>query len=154
LSSKHGKPPLTVSSSVLVPNLNASKLGGIQAHGFMTGPGRAVSGSASLSGMGVTGPVAATPISALSGACDQSGHNGAYMVINLASGASLEWWNFNGVDASISSLVQVTPESTQDFMVIAQVIKGNTVVTYTASQTYDSGANVCKFTAQAVMTTQ
>jgi hypothetical protein len=150
LSAGHGKPPLTVSNSVRVPNLNASKLGGIPASGFIVGTGKATSGQVTVHGQGATA-IAMTPRSALIGQCDDNGATGADLFLSLGTGASASWWNFNGVDNSSNS-AQVTPESKFDFMVVAQVTEGSTVATYIASQTYDAGSDTCSFTAQLLTT--
>jgi len=150
LSSRSGTPPLTVGSSVRVPNLNASELGGIPASGFMTGSGTAGGDAAKLSGTGEV-VLATGSGSQLVGICDGNSVKGAYLIIQQAGGSAV-WWNFNVVSSSSASTVQVTPESEQDFVVLAQTADGPGVSTYTATQTYDSGADTCSFTAQAVTT--
>jgi hypothetical protein len=152
LSSKHGKPPLTVSNGVQVPQLNASKLGGITSQGFINGTGRASSNEASVTGEASV-VVLTTAIGLLLGQCDQNGMHGAFLEISLPVGASATWWNFNGVSNGSTGNDQVTQQSTQDFMVVVQVTKGKTVSTFTAAQTYNTPADTCKFTAQAVTTT-
>jgi hypothetical protein len=153
LSSAKGKPPLSVSSSVQVPKLNASQLGGIPAGGFITGIGHASSGQESLTGTGSIS-VALTTGSALIGQCD-SGGTGADLFLSLGTGASASWWNYNGVSNSDSS-AQITQLSKSDFVVLAQVADvtadGTAISTYIGSQTYNSGTDTCSFTAQVLTT--
>ena len=150
LSSKDGTPPLTVGNSVQVPKLNASELGGIAANGFVTGPGNATGGTATLNGLGEA-VLAGGASSRLLGVCDGNGVQGAYMFIEQTSGSAV-WWNFNVVSSSSAPNAQVTPESTQDFAVVVQTTDGSAVSTYTATQTYNSGTDTCSFTAQALTT--
>ncbi len=149
LSSARGKPPLTVNSSVEVPRLNASRLGGVPASGFITGTGHASSRQATITGNGVPVLVSGSD-STLFGECDDGG-TGAGLYLVLGSGASASWWNFNGADNSDSSAL-ITPVSRSDLMVVAQVADDGTISTYIASQSYDTGTNTCAFTAQLLTT--
>jgi len=150
LSSRHGTPPLTVGNSVRVPKLNASELGGIAANGFVTGSGAAAGDIAKLTGPGET-VLARGASSVLIGVCDGDNATGALMFIEEASG-SVVWWNFNVVSTSSAQDVTVTPESTSDFVVVAQATDGSAVSTYTAAQTYNSGTDTCSFSAQVLTT--
>jgi hypothetical protein len=151
LSSKPGTPPLTVSNSVQVPQLNASELGGIPATGFMQGTGFADSGNAAITGPGEA-ELASNATSSVSGVCDADSGTGADLEVSLVEAGSIVWWNKDGTSDSGSGFAQVTPESGLDYVVVIQVTQGAAVSTYTASQTYDAGTDTCSFTAQVVTT--
>jgi hypothetical protein len=151
LSSKHGTPPLTVSSSVLVPSLNASELGGIPAARFMQGTGSADSGTVAIVGPGF-GEITAGPGSSITGVCDANSTTGADLVVDLSVAGTIVWWNKDGTSNSDSDSAQITQESQLDYVVVVQVVQGDAVSTYTASQTYNASANQCTFAAQVVVT--
>jgi hypothetical protein len=148
LSAAKGKPPLTVNNSVQVPRLNASRLGGVPASGFITGTGQAKSAHASITGTGNDGLVS-NQGSTLIGQCVSG--TGADLYLSLGTGASASWWNFNGTDNGDTSST-ITQLSKSDFTVVAQVAHGGVISTYIASQTYASGTNTCSFTAQLLTT--
>jgi len=118
----------------------------------VTGPGAAAGTTVQRSGASQS-VLAEGPDSILIGDCDDNGAKGADMLIEQTAGAATVWWNTNVVSSSTASTVQVTPESALDFAVIVQVGHGSRVSTYTATQTYDSGADICSFTAQVLTTT-
>jgi hypothetical protein len=144
LSSASTRPPLTVSNSVQVPNLNASELGGTAATGFMQGSGQVHAGwDQQSSGLAV---ITSTPGSTLIGVC---GPTGGFLRLDHTSG-HVVWWNANGVGSSSASSVQVTPQTTQDLVVVLQATEGVSVSSYTATQTFDPATEICTFTAQVV----
>jgi hypothetical protein len=151
LSSKNGTPPLTVSNSVQVPQLNASELGGIPATGFMQGTGSADSGNAAITGPGEA-EITSNATSSITGVCDANSATGADLEVNLVGGGSIVWWNKDGTANTDSGFAQVTPETDLDYVVVVQVVQGATVATYTTSQTYNAGTDTCSFTAQVVTT--
>jgi hypothetical protein len=148
LSASRGKPPLTVNSSVQVPRLNASRLGGVPASGFITGTGQAESAHANITGTDNDGLVG-NKGSTLTGQCVSG--TGADLFLSLGPGASASWWNYNGTSSGDTSS-NITQLSKSDFTVVAQVADGGVISTYIASQTYASGTNTCSFTAQLLST--
>jgi FlaG/FlaF family flagellin (archaellin) len=177
LSSGASQPPLAVSNSVQVPNLNASeldgksssafltvggtaanstKLGGTPASGYMQGAGSAA--GARMSGtVGHGGTILSSPGATLSGSCDPDGPaSGVQLFIATNSGtnagATATWWNKDGVASDTQFDEAVTPATGTPYMVTVQVDNVNSVSTFFASERYNTSTDTCSFTAQ-VMTT-
>jgi deazaflavin-dependent oxidoreductase (nitroreductase family) len=181
LSSTATTPPLAVSNSVQVPNLNASELdghtsgaflpatgtaanssalGGTPASGYMQGSGDTTGARLTVTGTSST-DLLSSPGATLIANCDVvSAGSGPELVIGsnsgTAAGATALWWNKDGA-ASNTSLVRVpsavTPfGSTTPYVVVVQVDNLTSVSTFTASEWYDSGSDTCHFTAQVVTT--
>jgi hypothetical protein len=161
LSSTRTAPPLTVSNSVQVPNLNASKLGGTLASGYMHGGGDTTGARASLPFGGSTVLLHA-PGANLIGTCSfvvLTG--GATLSIAPANGATSRttalWWNKDGVGINASlhsgpSAVTPASGSTTPYVVVVQVDNGTSVSTFTASERFDLSSLTCHFTGQVVTT--
>jgi hypothetical protein len=182
LSSTSTVPPLKVSNSVQVPNLNASELDGDTSSAFLPANGTAANSSelggspasGYMQGGGdttgarftVTGTTIATlvhrPGADLDFVCDPTGGpSGPALFIagnsGTASGATAVWWNKDGVgsDTSLQSIsAWVTPSggSTTPYVVVVQVDDVTSVSTFTASEGYDPSSDTCHFTGQVVTT--
>jgi hypothetical protein len=184
LSSTSTTPPLKVSNSVLVPNLNASELdgqtasaflpasgtaanaselGGTPASGYMQGGGDTTGARLTLTGFNSFSSFLMSSGATLYGFCDNGGvGNGPSLFIDnnggTVSGATALWWNKDGVasDTSLAGFGSfVTPGSgsaAQPYVVVVQVDNVTSVSTFTASEWYDSGSDICHFTGQVVTT--
>jgi hypothetical protein len=180
LSSDATDPPLAVSNSVLVPNLNASELdgdsssaflptngtaansndlGGIPASGYMRGGGNATGGRVTTTGTG-SAVILAPPGASLLSDCDPSGKgSGAALLIETNSGtnsgASAVWWNKDGVNTAAPVVGNaLTPGlgSTTSYVVTGQVDNITSILTFTATERYNSETDTCSFSAQVVTT--
>jgi hypothetical protein len=185
LSSTATTPPLKVSNSVQVPNLNASELdgqpssaflgatgtaansselGGTPASGYMQGGGDTTGTRLTLTGVELQVPLLDSPGGELSAYCDERGAgsaSGAILTIvhgaSTASGASVLWWNKDGVgqDTSLAATQAVLSPgegSTTPYVIVAQVNNLTSISTFTATESYNSGSDTCSFTAQVVTT--
>jgi hypothetical protein len=161
LSSTATAPPLKVSNSVQVPNLNASELGGIPASGYMQGGGDTTGKRLALTGP-INATLLASPGADLAGICDPGGAGtGAALLIEstsgTGSGTTALWWNQAGVGSNTSlegTFSAVTPGSgsTTPYAVVVQVDNLTSVSTFTATEWYDSTSDTCHFTGQVVTT--
>jgi hypothetical protein len=160
LSSKAGTPPLSVTSTVQVPNLNASLLGGNPASSFVQGGGRVSSAVSTLNNQSTGFIVGTYPDEAfyLDASCDPGG---------LGTGAEILLYNSSTQSASGSEL---SPNGDASFglaggssigvlsgyqgMVTLQVVSGARIMTFTATIFFNPGVpDVCTFTGQVLSNT-
>jgi hypothetical protein len=151
LSSAATAPPLKVSNSVQVPSLNASELGGSPASGFVQGGGTISDGRESL-GVGGIAELASAPGSYILAICN-SGPADNLQLVDSGNAETATWYNTGGVgQAALShddaqSLDGSSPVTT---MIWAQVDTGSSITTYTLTESANSTAGTCYFSAQAV----
>ncbi len=157
LSSSSTAPPLKVSNSVQVPDLNASKLGGLTASGFVQGDGTDVVGRAAL-GAGANRDFLEIGSGIADAFCDVGGTGASLTFSEVDEGnpAQVIWWNKDGTSdiafGGDTQSVQVSPVSEAPYMVVVQMDNGISISTYTLTATYDSTSDSCYFTGQAVAT--
>jgi hypothetical protein len=178
LSSSATTPPLAVSNSVQVPNLNASQLGGqpasaflganataansnqlggIPASGFIQGGGTINAGRGSATGSSGDVAVLSAPGNTLYGACDSGGAGSGTRLTIYGSGQAF-WFNKDGGgQADLSQgghYAFLTPGngSTTPYVVVLQVDTGSNIDTYTATERYNSSTDTCYWSAQVVTT--
>jgi hypothetical protein len=157
LSSKAGTPPLSVNSTVQVPKLNASLLGGSPASSFVQGTGKVATGMYTLNGQSTAFIVGTYPDEAfyLEGSCDPSGSgSGANIYLYDVSSQSATFLGLStntSVGASIaagSNAEVLHPPFGTGFVTI-QVVSGARIMTFTATETFQSGSpDVCSFAGQ------
>jgi hypothetical protein len=149
-------PPLRVSNSSLIPNLNASYVGNIPASGFVQGGGTDVDARVALNG-GSSHNFLETSQAIVDAYCDVAG-TGASLTFSSATGDSAQviWWNKDGASnitfGGHTETVTVSPVSEAPYMVAVQMDTGSSITTYTLTQQYDSVSNSCYFTGQAILT--
>jgi hypothetical protein len=149
-------PPLKVSNSTQVPSLNASKLGGIPASGFLQGGGTDVADRAAL-GDGDNRIFLTTGAATVDAFCDVDG-TGATLTFSDADegNAQVIWWNKDGTSdiafGGDTQSVSVSPVSEEPYVVVVQMDNGTSISTYTLTQQYSSLSDSCYFTGQAVVT--
>jgi hypothetical protein len=160
LSSAAGTPPLSVNSSVQVPKLNASLLGGNPASSFVQGGGRVSSAVSTLNNQSTGFLVGTYPDEAfyLDASCDPGG---------LGTGAEILLYNSSTQSASGSALsTNGNPSfvlaggsgasvlSGDQGMVTLQVVSGARIMTFTATVFFNPGfPDVCTFTGQVLSNT-
>jgi hypothetical protein len=182
LSSTATTPPLKVSNSVQVPNLNASELDGQTASAFLPATGTAansselggtpasgyMTGGGDTTGARVTITLGSSHVllqglgANLLAECNVGifAHGAALFIgpnSGAVSGTTALWWNKDGVGSNTSLQsggTFVTPGngSTTPYVVVVQVDNGSSVSTFTASEWFDSSSNTCHFTGQVVTT--
>jgi len=149
-------PPLRVSNSALIPNLNASYVGNIPASGFVQGGGTDADGRAAL-GTGSYHNFLQTSQAIIAGSCDVGG-TGASLTFSSATGGTAQviWWDKDGASnitfGGHTQSVMVSPVSETPYMVVVQMDTGSSITTYTLTQQYDSVSDSCYFTGQAILT--
>jgi len=171
LTSKAASPPLEVSNSIQVPNLNASELGGMPANAFLGANGTAANSnelggtpaSGFVQGSGNVGDgrvsllpggneeVVGAPGSAIVGYCTGAGDS-LYLFNESQNSISATWWNPDGsahatlpAGAAAVDLDGTTPTTA---VIMVQVDTGTSIATYTVTETESSG--VCSFTGQVL----
>jgi hypothetical protein len=157
LSSAGGKPPLTVNSSVQVPSLNASELGGVPATGFLTGH--------SLSGTLTEGNGAPIALAGGSGtvefSCEQDGiatNPIAQFTLTSAQNGERDWWlnKDGGQFAALNDgdAVTLASSTSAPYTVVVQVAWGaggtGNVATADLSMAVNTTANTCTYAAQTI----
>jgi hypothetical protein len=179
LSSNAASPPLTVSNSVQVPNLNASELDGATSSSFLAAGGTAANsnelggtpasgyihggGSTAGSRLSLTGSGSAylliSPGGDLAGYCDDGGKgSGASLAILPFNGTSPSafWWNKDGVGSAVplNTVTYVTPGlgSTSPYVVTIQIDNATSMATFVATERYDAGTDTCHYTGVVVTT--
>jgi hypothetical protein len=156
LTAAPASPPLRVSNSTQVPDLNASKLGGITASGFLQGGGTDVADRAAL-GAGSNRNFLENGAVIVGAFCDVGG-TGATLTFSSAVGGNAQviWWNKDGTSdvtfGGETESVSVSPVSEEPYVVVVQMDNGTSISTYTLTQQYDSISDSCYFTGQAVVT--
>jgi hypothetical protein len=137
---------------------NSNELGGTPASAYMQGGGSTTGGRLALTGS-ETSNLLTSPGANLIARCDNGGA-GDGASLEIASnggnnpGASVTWWNKDGVGTSSLGDNFVTPGSGEPtpYVVTVQVDNTNSVSTFTASEHYTSGTDTCSFTGQVVTT--
>ena len=181
LSSASTAPPLKVSNSVQVPNLNASELGGQPAAAFLPATGTAANSSAlggtpasrymqgggdttgarlALTGVHGFTTLFSEPGATLGAGCDSAGPGSGPQLMIIGNGAAVSgttalWWNKDGTDSTSvteGSTRYVTPASPSPYAVVVQLDNVTSISTFTATQWYDSSSDTCHFTGQVVTT--
>jgi hypothetical protein len=157
LSSAGGKPPLTVNSSVQVPKLNASELGGVPATEFLTGQ--------SLSGTLTEGGGAPITLPGGSGtvefSCEQDGiatNPIAQFTLTSALNGERAWWlnkdggQFAGLNDG--DAVSLASSTSDPYTVVVQVAWGGggagNVATADLSLAVNTSADTCTYAAQTI----
>jgi hypothetical protein len=153
LSSTLTTPPLTVSNSVQVPNLNASELGGQPASGFVQGGGTVSDGRLSLSFPGdPTGTLISAPGSSIQAFCNAGLNNPLFLsatqneVVTWFNGSSVQQASLTGGDQQLEGPTGVPT------MIWVQVDTGSGISTYTLTESFNGGTNACNLTGQVVTT--
>jgi hypothetical protein len=158
LSSKAGTPPLSVSNSVQVPNLNASLLGGNPASSFVQGSGRVSSAVSTLNDQATGFLVGTYPDENfyLQVSCDPSGHgSGAEILLYNASSQSASGYEMTSLFNSATpvaaeSNIAIFPANSGG-MLTMQLVSGLRVMTFTATDSFLAGStDVCSFTGQVM----
>ncbi len=173
LTSTSTTPPLKVSNSVQVPNLNASKLGGHPSSAFLPVNGTAANAN-KLGGNGPnaymfgTGQVSHTTqtLNFNFGAGVSLGGAGASFQFNCNSNSTSQfvltaqnnnsqvWWlNKDGQGfAALNSgqSTSLTPASGSPYTVTVQVTWGSNVASWVLSMAVNTSAQTCTYTAQSV----
>jgi hypothetical protein len=149
--------PLTVSNSTVVPKLDASELGGTPASGFVQGNGAVTFGRVSSLAHGFSDNLLGAGGSEVTGYCDVNGTGTSLLLSHDNTGnAQAVWWNKDGTSdfafSGASQAAAISPTSEAPYVVVAQMDTGTAIVTYTVTAIYNSGADTCSFTGQAVMT--
>jgi hypothetical protein len=155
LSSADGKPPLTVNSSVQVPKLNASKLGGVPATEFLTGH--------FLSGTLTEGNQEQIPLGGGSAnvdfTCEQDGIAtipiAQYTLTSVVNGVRVWWLNKDGGEsAALNSgdVVSLASSTSDPYTVVVQVVwgAGGSGNMATADLSMAVNASTCTYAAQTI----
>jgi hypothetical protein len=158
LSSKAGTPPLAVSSTAQVSNLNASLLGGNAASSFVQGSGKLASATSTLNNQATGFLVGTYPDESfyLEVSCDPTGHgSGAEILLYDSSSQSASGYEMTSTFNSFipiaggSNLV-VFPAGSGG-MLTMQLVSGARVMTFTANDSFLPGTtDVCSFTGQVL----
>jgi len=157
LSSTATTPPLKVSNSVQVPNLNASELGGSPASGFIHGGG-AISG-ARLALPSATGdhPLLSASGSVVSASCPPGGGDRLDVSGTSAADVTVTEWSKDLVaqvtvnDTNVVGL-NGAPAIEGTDVIMLQVDSGTSLSTYTLTESLNTSTNACSFTGQVVTT--
>jgi hypothetical protein len=158
LSSTATTPPLKVSNSVQVPNLNASELGGHPASGFIQGGGAASDARLTLPFAPGNQNLIAAPGSVVSAACTAAGGDQLNLSGSSATNVTATWWSKDAIsqDTTVNDTVTVflngaaAIEGTD--VIVLQVDAGSSISTYTLTESFNSGTSSCLFTGQVVTT--
>jgi hypothetical protein len=157
LSAAPASPPLRVSNSKQVPNLNANYLGGFSASQFVQGNDGTVTSDRAALGDGGNRIFLATSAATVDAFCDVGG-TGATLTFSDADegNAQVIWWNKDGASdiafGGDTQSVSVSPVSEAPLVVVVQMDNGSSIGTYTLTQQYSSVSDSCYFTGQAVVT--
>jgi hypothetical protein len=138
---------------------NSNDLGGTPASGYMHGGGNAGGSRVTTTGSGATFLLTTPGVSLISD-CDPNGNgSGAALLIETNSGtnsgASAVWWNKDGVNTAAPLVGNaLTPGlgSTTPYVVTGQVDNITSILSFTATERYNSGTDACSFTAQIITT--
>jgi hypothetical protein len=138
--------------------VNSNELGGTPASGYMQGGGSTTGTRLALTGQHSSN-LLTSPGANLDAFCDSGGAGfGASLDVTINGGnnpgASVTWWNKDGVGTASLGDNFVTPGngSTNPYVATVQVDNITSVSTFTASERYNSGTDTCSFTAQVVTT--
>lgn len=137
---------------------NSNELGGTPASGYMQGGGSTTGGRLTLTGSHNSN-LLTSPGANLIAFCDNGGA-GDGASLDIASnggnnpGASVTWWNKDGVGTASLGDNFVTPGSGEQtpYVVTVEVDNTNSISTFTAAERYNSGTDTCSFSAQVVTT--
>ncbi len=152
LSSASTKPPLTVSNSVQVPNLNASELGGLAPSAYMTGTGGVAHSTqtvpfGSVAGVGLGGAGAGYEL-----LCNANGT--AQSTVSAQNNNTQVWWLNKDGDGwaalNAGQVADLTPATTDPYTIVVQVIWGSNVASWDVSQAVNTSAQTCTYAAQSV----
>jgi hypothetical protein len=157
LSSASTAPPLKVSNSVQVPNLNASELGGQPASAYMTGTGQIAFDTATVASGSTTDvnlPASVSSDYGLSLECDS---NGAARGVISATGATLDYWvlpplggrGFGALGVGQSVIFGATTNPDAAATWVLQVAFGSIMATTDWSATQNT-SGTCTFAAQTI----
>ncbi len=158
LSSTTTTPPLKVSNSVQVANLNASELGGSPASGFIHGGG-AISG-ARLALPSATGdhPLLSASGSVVSASCPPGGGDRLDVSGTSAADVTVTEWS-KDVVAQVTTVNDATvvglngaPAIEGTDVIVLQVDAGGSISTYTLTESFNTSTSACSFTGQVVTT--
>ena len=152
VSSASTTPPLTVSNSVQVPKLNATRAGRhAPASGFIHGGGNISDGRLSLL-PGADEELVSAPGSAIVAYCATAGDSLYLFGEQQATNELATWWNPGGVgQATINdstNAVDLDGTIPVTAVIVVQVNAGSNIVTYTVTESYNSSAGTCSFTGQ------
>jgi predicted heme/steroid binding protein len=152
LSSTSSTPPLRISNSVQVPNLNASYLGGKGPSAYMAGDGQVAHNTSTFnfgegSGVGLAGAGADYEL-----LCNSNGT--AQSILTVLNNNSQVWWlnkDGNGYGAlSADQTVDLTPATGNPYTIVVQVVWDSNVVTFDVSQAVNTSARTCTYAVQSV----
>jgi hypothetical protein len=152
LSAASTKPPLTVSNSVQVPNLNASELGGLGPSAYMAGTGGVAHSTLTVpfgsgAGVGLGGAGAGYELS-----CNSNGT--AQSTLSAQNNNSQVWWLNKDGDGwaalNAGQVVDLTPATADPYTIVVQVIWGSNVASLDVSQAVNTSAQTCTYAAQSV----
>ena len=157
LSAAPTSPPLRVSNTKEVPNLNVNYLGGFSASQFVQGNDGTVTSDRAALGDGGNRTFLVTEAATVDAFCDVGG-TGATLTFSDADegNAQVIWWNKDGASdiafGGDTQSVSVSPVSQSPYVVVVQMDNGTSIGTYTLTQQYSSVTGSCYFTGQAVVT--
>jgi hypothetical protein len=155
LSSKAGTPPLAVSSTAQVPNLNASLLGGNSASSFVQGSGKVSSATTTLNNQS-TGFLVGTSDQAfyLQASCDPSGlgSGAASSLYNTSTQPATGYVLSNNIDFPFAVAGGGNEGVLAGFAdMTMQVVSGARVMTFTATEHWTPlTTDICTFTGQVL----
>jgi hypothetical protein len=155
LSSSSTTPPLNVSNSVQMPNLNASEIGGTPASGFIQGGGAVSDGRQTLSSVNAADLVSASG-SRIHVECltDENPIDQLHLLDLSGSNELVTWWIGGGgagqTTLNSSSYSALLDGSTGTNVVLLQVDTGSNISTYTPTENYHPTTNTCTFTGEVV----
>lgn len=156
LSSAHHQPPLTVSSSVQVPKLNVSELGGVPATEFLQGH--------LINGTLTEGNQAQIPIPGTAATVDFTCEQDGLATIPIAqfgvtanvNGVRVWWLNKDGSEFGALNSgdgVSLASSTSAPYTVVVQVVWGpgaSNMATADLSMAVDDTANTCAYAAQTI----
>jgi hypothetical protein len=152
LSAGPTAPPLKVSNSVQVPDLNASELGGEAASAFMAGTGGVAHSTLTVAfgdsaGVGLGGAGVNYDLQ-----CNSNGT--AQSTLSAQNNNSQVWWlnkDGNGYAAlNIGQTAELTPATADPYTIVVQVTWGSNVASLDISQAVNTSAQTCTYAAQDV----
>jgi hypothetical protein len=152
LSSASTKPPLTVSNSVQVPNLDASELGGLGPSAYMAGTGGVAHSTQTVefgsgAGVGLGGAGAGYEL-----LCNSNGT--AQSTLSAQNDNSQVWWLNKDGDGwaalNAGQVVDLTPATADPYTIVVQVTWGSNVASWDVSQAVNTIAQTCTYAVQSV----